>query len=98
MCPIYRHLSKVFLALLIASMILPSNQAAAAVCQNLPPSKLLVYDIQTSRLEEETVPAAKLDQQMPPGALTSGRGRLEVARCSSGRARRSRRGRSRAGA
>ena len=71
MYEIYRHLSKVFLALLIASMILPSNQAAAAVCQNLPPSKLLVYDIQTSRLEEEKVPASKLDQQMPPGALTS---------------------------
>lgn len=68
---IYRRVLKVFVALLIASVILPSNRAAAAVCQNLPPSKLLVYGIKASRLEEEKVPATKLDQQMPPDALGS---------------------------
>jgi hypothetical protein len=71
MSEIYRNLPKVFLALLIASVILPSNRAAAAVCQNLPPSKLLIYNIQAPRLEEEKVPAAKLDQQMPPNGLAS---------------------------
>ena len=71
MSEIYRHLFKVFLALLIASVILPSNRAAAAICQNLPPSKLLVYNIKALRLEEEKVPAATLDRQMPPDALAS---------------------------
>lgn len=62
---------KGFLALLIGSVILPSDHAAAAICENLPPSQLLIYDIKAPRLEEKKVPATKRDWEMPSNALAS---------------------------
>ena len=65
MSEIYRHLLKVPLALLVTSMILLSDPAAAAICENLPPSKLLIYGVKVPKPEEKEVPVAELNRVVP---------------------------------
>lgn len=71
MSEIYRYLLKVSLALLITSVISVSGRAAGTICKDLPPSKLVLYDVKAPRLDEEKVPAANLDRRTPPDPLAS---------------------------
>lgn len=59
------------LALAILGSILTPIAAGAAVCADLPPSTLHVYDIKMPALEEVEVPAAALDRIKPDDALGS---------------------------
>jgi hypothetical protein len=70
MTEIYRLLLTSSLAFLLANAALWPARAVAANCQDLPPSKLLVFGVKVPEVEEEEIPAASLDRKLATGALT----------------------------
>jgi hypothetical protein len=70
MSKVYRSLLKAAFGFFIASMgVLPLH--AAAVCKDLPPSKLQVYYVRANSLQEEMAAATALDGRIPADALAS---------------------------
>jgi hypothetical protein len=56
------------LAFLLANAALGPGRAAAAICDNLPPSKLVVLGVTAPEVDEEEIPAASLDpERLPSG-------------------------------
>jgi hypothetical protein len=69
MTEIYRLVLTGPLAFLLANAALGLGRAAAAICDDLPPSRLLVFSVKAPEVDEEEIPAASLDK-LVAGALT----------------------------
>jgi hypothetical protein len=66
---IYRLVLTGSLAFLLANAALGLGRAAAAICDDLPPSRPLVFSVKAPEVDEEEIPAASLDK-LVAGALT----------------------------
>jgi hypothetical protein len=70
MTGIYRLVLTGSLAFLLANAALGPGRAAAAICDNLPPSNLVVLGVTAPEVDEEEIPTASLDRKLVAGALT----------------------------